>query len=1069
VAPSRAKLRRLGTFALLLVGVAVSGAALGGAGDPLRVLDRMDAIAAWRAVASDGVSAGIGAVHEGDTRALRLSFDFNGGAGYAAAERDLPLELPENFEIEFSVRGQAAANGFEFKLIDASGDNVWWYRRQNFRFQEAWQTVRIKRRQIEFAWGPSPEHALHRIAKLQLLVSAGKDSGAGSVEIGVITIRSIAPAPAEWPAPSARGSRASVADSAALAVDGDPHTAWRCRRMPGRPCELELDYGLAREFGGLRIEWEEGRHASVFELSLSDDAEHWRTVRRVRYGVGGVDHLWLPESEARYVRLRLEEGPAPEFGLAELTLLDPAVGASRNAFIGMLSATARRGTYPRGFTEQCYWTLVGIDGGAESGLLAEDGALEVSRGGVSIEPFVVESGRVWTWADVAIRHSLADRYLPVPSVEWRAPRWTLAVTAFGADGPGSRGLWARYRLENRSAQALHLRLVLATRPFQVNPPSQFLNAPGGVSQIDRLDWSSGTLTVNGVTSIVSLVRPDRVGAFAFDEKAIPAGLAGDAWRPVGEMSDESGFESGAIAYEVELAADAAALFGLFVPWPTDMRAPGARADLAALATAEVATMSAWRTRLNRVTIDAPDAPEAQEMANALRTALAHILISRDGPMLRPGTRSYARSWIRDGAMMSDALLRLGEAAAPQEYLRWYAGFIFPNGKVPCCVDARGADPVPENDSSGEFIYLAAEVWRRTHDRALLQAVWPKVLAATVYLEEMHRAGRAETQEQGRSAAFYGLVPASISHEGYSAKPMHSYWDDFWALRGYTDAVFLAREFGAPAEARALASEREEFAEDLAASLRLVTAERGLDYLPGAAELGDFDATSTTIALAPGGGPLALPDGILVGTFDRYWREFVARRDNLRVWEDYTPYEWRTVGTFVRLGWPERAHAALQWFMADRRPLEWNQWPEVIGREPRVARFIGDLPHGWVSSDFIAAALDLLAWDRDSDQAVVLAAGVPPEWLMGRGVAVRGLQTRFGSLEYVLRRRGDRTELRIAATSKVPPGGFVLRQPDDARSAGVRVNGAPAQWRHGELRISAVPARIVFSDRSPVTH
>src|SRR6202011_1355323 len=114
----------------------------------------------------------------------------------------------------------------------------------------------------------------------------------------------------------------------------------------------------------------------------------------------------------------------------------------------------------------------------------------------------------------------------------------------------------------------------------------------------------------------------------------------------------------------------------------------------------------------------------------------------------------------------------------------------------------------------EFIYLAAEVWRRTHDRALLQAVWPKVRAAEKYLEELHRAGRTETMEQGRSAAFYGLVPASISHEGYSAKPMHSYWDDFWALRGYTDAVLLAREFGTPAEAEALANQRQKFAEDL---------------------------------------------------------------------------------------------------------------------------------------------------------------------------------------------------------------------------------------------------------------
>ena len=33
----------------------------------------------------------------------------------------------------------------------------------------------------------------------------------------------------------------------------------------------------------------------------------------------------------------------------------------------------------------------------------------------------------------------------------------------------------------------------------------------------------------------------------------------------------------------------------------------------------------------------------------------------------------------------------------------------------------------------------------------------------------------------------GLVTESISHEGYSAKPVHSYWDDFWALRGLDDA------------------------------------------------------------------------------------------------------------------------------------------------------------------------------------------------------------------------------------------------------------------------------------------
>ena len=40
-------------------------------------------------------------------------------------------------------------------------------------------------------------------------------------------------------------------------------------------------------------------------------------------------------------------------------------------------------------------------------------------------------------------------------------------------------------------------------------------------------------------------------------------------------------------------------------------------------------------------------------------------------------------------------------------------------------------------------------------------------------------------------ACFGLLPESVSHEGYLAQPVHSYWDDFWALRGFKDAAFMA--------------------------------------------------------------------------------------------------------------------------------------------------------------------------------------------------------------------------------------------------------------------------------------
>jgi hypothetical protein len=98
------------------------------------------------------------------------------------------------------------------------------------------------------------------------------------------------------------------------------------------------------------------------------------------------------------------------------------------------------------------------------------------------------------------------------------------------------------------------------------------------------------------------------------------------------------------------------------------------------------------------------------------------LINRDGSALQPGSRAYERSWSRDGALTSEALLRLGHEDAVRDFLRWYTPYQLPNGKVPCCVDARGADPVLENDSHGEFIFLVSELFGYTHDRAMLEAI-----------------------------------------------------------------------------------------------------------------------------------------------------------------------------------------------------------------------------------------------------------------------------------------------------------------------------------------------------------
>ncbi|HYM86661.1 MAG TPA: coagulation factor 5/8 type domain-containing protein, partial [Pseudoxanthomonas sp.] len=234
---------------------------------------------------------------------------------------------------------------------------------------------------------------------------------------------------------------------------------------------------------------------------------------------------------------------------------------------------------------------------------------------------------------------------------------------------------------------------------------------------------------------------------------------------------------------------------------------------------------------------------------------------------------------------------------------------------------------------------------------------------------------------------------------------------------------------------------------------------GIDYLPGAAELGDFDATSTTIALAPGGEQGRLPQDLLDNTFERYWREFVQRRDGKREWKDYTPYEWRNVAAFVRLGWRERAWEAVQFFFDDRVPQPWNQWAEVVSRTPRKPFFLGDLPHAWVGSDFVRSALDMFAYTREIDDSIVLAAGIPVDWLDGKGIAIHDLRTPQGELGYSLSRNDGTLSLRVDAGMKLPAGGLVLPWPYKSEPGKATVNGKPVEWTNGEIRILSLPAVV----------
>ena len=861
----------------------------------------------WKAAPATGVALTI----VPDDGALRLDFDFQGHGGYAIARLERELPLPENFEISFRVRAAAPRNTLEVKLIDETNENVWWSTRPDWEWPREWRRVSIKRRHLRFAWGPKgPDAPLPaKAAALEIVVTAGT-GGKGTVWLDDIRITPLETNP---PGP-----------------------------LPPLAAQPLHDLGRRYEFGGLAIEWEAAPRR--YEIATSLDGASWDVVRRVAATNGGRDWLWLPDSDARFVRIDADGG-----SLRSLRLLPAEVSTSPNEFFAALAKESRRGDLPRYFSgEQSYWTVVGDEeGGEHEALLSEDGTIELGGARVSIEPFVWKDGRLHTWADVTATQAAGPivRW-PMLTVTPRVERDALVVDYAVADGAT---------------------LFLAIRPFQVNPPWQFLKRTGGTVNVARIEKRGDAITVQG-DEPATILAAAKFGATTYDGGDIVEYLRRGELPPAQAVADDFGFPSAALRFDGNAT--------IRIPLP----------PVAASAPAKP------------FRIEVPAEPRLEA---SIRANLRYILINRDGPSIQPGSRSYERSWIRDGSLTSAALLRLGRHDVVREFIEWYAMHQYPNGEIPCCVSAAGADPVPEHDSHGQFLYLIAEYYRHTRDRALVERLWPRI-ARTVDAIDALRAKRRTPQYAGTE--FFGLVPESISHEGYSAKAMHSYWDDFFVLRGLKDAVYLAEELRRGDVARYAAS-RDQFRTDLHASIRATIARRGIDYIPGSAELGDFDATSTTVAITPVDEHEALPRDALLRTFDKYFETALAPRD-------YTPYELRVVGTLVRLGQRDRAVALLRRFFADQRPAAWSQWAEVVHANPRQPAFIGDMPHTWVGSDFIRSALDMFVYEKDGK--LVIGAGLDPAWL-DQGVTVDGISTHYGVIGYTMKRVDGEVVVKMLTT------------------------------------------------------
>lgn len=1032
-----------------------------------KVLDEFNTTDGWKIFKSEGVEIKISTADGHNGKCIRIDYNFTKGSGYGGIQKIIPIEYPANFQFNFYLKAQSPNNNLEFKLIDESGENVWWFNNRNYEFPTEWTKYVIKKRKIEFAWGPNKDKTLRKTEKLEFTI-ASYNGGKGTIyldELKFEPLPEISNSPIE-PTITANGTAKNSGTK--FLNDKNPQTVWRSHSKEKQ--EIIFDLKGRKEFGGLKILWDEKDYAKKFSVAVSDDGKIWETVYNVSKGNANISYIRLPEFEASFIKLLLEKSSRGKgYGIGEVEIESGEYSADINRFFTNVAKDFPRGFYPRYLHDEAsFWTVVGVNEDVKEALINEEGMIEVDKLNFSLEPFLYYNGKLTTWNDQKNIQSLEKNYLPIPSAKWLGDVQLETKTFASGEANKSSVLYVSYTLKNISKDESRGNLYVAIRPFQVNPPYQWLNITGGAAKIKSIKLVQNKIKVNNDKVVIPLCKMDGFGASSFDEGDAVTFLSLNKLPQSKNVEDKTGYASGAMKFSFDLKPQEEKSFYVAVPFYSKqlgkLKFGNASANWKLFEQKLEETKKFWDEKITHVKFNLPST--ADKIVNTIRTNLAYILINRDKAGIQPGSRSYERSWIRDGSLTSSALLKNGIVKEVREFADWYSANQFENGKVPCVVDRRGPDPVPENDSHGELIYLIKQYFNYTKDTTWLRGKFPNVKNAVNYLQSLIAQRSTDFYKNGNDSirAYYGILPESISHEGYSDKPRHSYWDSFFGMKGLKDAADIAKIIRKQNDIEKMTQLRDEFKKNLYNSIRLATQTHKINFIPGCVELGDFDATSTTIALYPCNELNNLPKQLLQNTFDRYFDFTQSRAANTIDWQAYTPYEVRTIGSFIFLDQPERAHKLIDFFMNDHRPQGWNHWAEVVWKERRTPKYIGDMPHTWVGSDFINSMRTMFVYENEYDASLVIGAGLYQDWIDSPGgMSIEKLPTYYGELSYSVKKENENYLLKIYGDLKLPEGGFVIKNFNSKKiPAKVIVNGSEsADFTNDKINLKTFPASVLI--------
>jgi hypothetical protein len=618
------------------------------------------------------------------------------------------------------------------------------------------------------------------------------------------------------------------------------------------------------------------------------------------------------------------------------------------------------------------------------------------------------------------------------------------LDVFASEVAGQPVAFVRVTLRNTSARALRARWAVGVRysggalkangvrrfryPRPVVPERPGLITQPGIAFALGWDYGFGDGT---------LVRDGQVLATV---AAAPAGAEVELQRRegAGAVTPSTAFDL--VEYAVPLAPGERRVLDFRMP---SAPVPDGSPAAVALRTAShivqrTALLRTWRATFDRaMSLQLPE----RRVQEAYYASLMHILLPRyklaDGTWVQPVNKlRYHAFWLRDAAIMTQALDLAGLHAEARENLEFFADWQSESGQF---ISREG-----QLDGHGQALWAIAEHILRTGDGTFARAMLPRLDRAVAWL---HGARLADP---------LGIVPESDPRDNELVAG-HLAGDDFWAVAGLAAIAEAARMLGEEERAARWGLERDALAAAVRARVSAAAARNGgaipsvLDH-SGGRDWGNLWAAWPAPVFDPS-------SPIVTATLTRARHDF---REGLATYgEFHNLHHYLGFRVFQTELLRDEQGRVVQGLYDSLAHTTATYGGFETGVRPYARRSVDDnlAPHGWFAAELVALVRNMLVRERDG--GIELLSAVPGRWLApGRATIVRDAPTKYGAVDVSLRPVRGGAVLRWDAGGG--PAGTPLwwRVPAGARDVRVATLALPLAagalrlpGRAGELRIA----------------